>query len=373
MRRRVPRHDGPRRLLQLRGRGRRRWERRDVDRRFNRRGTEPAAAAAPGAQMASPGRAALPARAALPGQAAPGLGRHGRRAMRTGAGGRRVGSGGIRGSGGIAGRAASRGPAAAAGRQHRPGGARAPHGASGGATGGGGASGGAGGAASTCPPATPLTGGTKYCSNSKGNAGGGYAYELWSNGTGSGCMTVYGVDAKFSASWTNAGDFLARIGLQFDQTKTPAQIGTISSDFAETKTGQQRPGLRGDLRMDGQPVARVLHHRRLGELEAGRRCIRRHSAYQGRDDHRRRRQLRRLEAHPDEQARHHRRQPDVRSVFQRPADAPASAGTSPSPSTFPSGAIWACSWGSWKRPSCCWRPRTAPGPSISRRRPSSVK
>jgi hypothetical protein len=50
-------------------------------------------------------------------------------------------------------------------------------------------------------------------------------------------MTVYGVDAKFSATWTNAGDLLARIGLPFDQTKTPTQIGTISSDFAETKTG----------------------------------------------------------------------------------------------------------------------------------------
>jgi hypothetical protein len=50
-------------------------------------------------------------------------------------------------------------------------------------------------------------------------------------------MTVYGVDAKFSATWTNVEDFLARIGLGFDETKTPAQIGTISADFAETKTG----------------------------------------------------------------------------------------------------------------------------------------
>jgi hypothetical protein len=45
------------------------------------------------------------------------------------------------------------------------------------------------------------------------------------------------VDADYSATWTNAGDFLARIGLQFDQTKTPTQLGTLSSDFAETKTG----------------------------------------------------------------------------------------------------------------------------------------
>ena len=49
-------------------------------------------------------------------------------------------------------------------------------------------------------------------------------------------MTVYGVAAAFSATWTNVGDFLARIGLQFDETKTPTQLGTLSSDFAETKT-----------------------------------------------------------------------------------------------------------------------------------------
>ena len=88
-----------------------------------------------------------------------------------------------------------------------------------------------------CPSATPLTGGKKYCSNSTGNAGGNYTYELWAEGMGSGCMNVFGVDANFSANWSNVEDFLARIGLTFDRTKKPAQIGTISADFAETKTG----------------------------------------------------------------------------------------------------------------------------------------
>jgi hypothetical protein len=88
-----------------------------------------------------------------------------------------------------------------------------------------------------CPAATPPTGGTRYCSNTKGTAAGGYSYELWAEGTGSGCMTVYRSDAKFSASWTNVEDFLARMGLQFDQTRTHDQIGTISADFAERKTG----------------------------------------------------------------------------------------------------------------------------------------
>ena len=104
------------------------------------------------------------------------------------------------------------------------------------------AGGGAGGSASAgapnaCPPAAPLTGGTKYCSNKTGNAGAGYSFEIWAEGNGTGCMTVYGVDAKFGATWGNAEDFLARVGLSFDQTKTPAQIGTLSAEFAETKTG----------------------------------------------------------------------------------------------------------------------------------------
>jgi hypothetical protein len=50
-------------------------------------------------------------------------------------------------------------------------------------------------------------------------------------------MTVHGVAANFSATWSNVEDFLARVGLGFDQTRTHAQLGTISADFAETKTG----------------------------------------------------------------------------------------------------------------------------------------
>jgi len=107
-------------------------------------------------------------------------------------------------------------------------------GAAGGSAGGGG---GAAGADSTCPTAKPLTGGKKYCSNSTGNAAGNYTYELWAEGNGSGCMNVYGTDAAFNANWSNVEDFLARIGLTFDRTKTPAKIGTISAEFAETKTG----------------------------------------------------------------------------------------------------------------------------------------
>jgi hypothetical protein len=140
-----------------------------------------------------------------------------------GRGGGGFGAGGGAGTGGAQGGSTGRG--GAGGQQGTAG------------IGGNSAGGAAGGAASSCPPATPPSGGKQYCSNSKGTADGSYAYELWSNGTGTGCMTVYGVAATFSATWTNVGDLLARNGLAFDETKTPAQLGTISSDFAETKTG----------------------------------------------------------------------------------------------------------------------------------------
>jgi endo-1,4-beta-xylanase len=165
-------------------------------------------------------------------------------------------SGGVSGSDGVSGPAGAPGVGGAPslggapGSSGSPGGAGSSAGSAGSNAGNGGTSGtggsptsagassGGGGAASTCPTAKPLTGGMKYCANEvTGNAGGGYSYEVWANKTGTGCMTVYGVDAKFSATWTGADDFLARIGLSFDHTKTPAQIGTISADFAETKTG----------------------------------------------------------------------------------------------------------------------------------------
>ena len=132
------------------------------------------------------------------------------------------------GSGGAAGTGGAAGAGGGAGTRGANGGASGSRG-----TGGGGA----GGASSACPAGTPWTGGTTYSMNSIGTLGNGYAYQLWSNGVGTGSMTVAGVDAKFSAAWNNPGDFLARIGLTWDATKTYTQLGTISSDFAETKTG----------------------------------------------------------------------------------------------------------------------------------------
>lgn len=143
-----------------------------------------------------------------------------------------TGAGGT-GAGGATGAAGATGSSGAGGRVGA--GGMGSGGMSAGAGGRGGA-GGSGGGATTCPAATPLTGGTQYCSNSKGGAGGNYRYELWAEGGGSGCMRVYGKGAAFNANWSNVGDFLARVGLDFDQTKTHSQIGTISADFQETQT-----------------------------------------------------------------------------------------------------------------------------------------
>lgn len=112
----------------------------------------------------------------------------------------------------------------------------------GGAAGSAGA-GGAGGAPVTCPQVTPLTGGNEYCSNGRGNLNNGYGYELWADGGGTGCMTVHGTDATFSAEWGDVEDFLARVGLDFDQTRTHQQIGVFKAEFAETKEETGGDGL----------------------------------------------------------------------------------------------------------------------------------
>jgi len=105
-----------------------------------------------------------------------------------------------------------------------------------------------------CPAATPRSGGKQYCSPpANGNAGGGYSYDLWSDGKGSGCMTVYGVDAAFKANWMNVGDWIARVGLSFDKSKTYDQIGTFSSDFAYTISGVT-PGGFGNVGVYGWTV-----------------------------------------------------------------------------------------------------------------------
>jgi endo-1,4-beta-xylanase len=111
--------------------------------------------------------------------------------------------------------------------------------ANGGAANGGKAGGGGAGGGTTTPDCSSaaLTGGAQHCSsNASGTLGGGYAWTIWSSGSG-GCLTTYGKDAAFKATWTNSGDFLSRVGLQWDETKTYDSYGTIAADYSYAKTG----------------------------------------------------------------------------------------------------------------------------------------
>jgi len=116
--------------------------------------------------------------------------------------------------------------------------------------GGGAATGGAGG----CDTGTPHTGGTEYCAFSQGEVGNGYSYLFWTNGGESTCMTVFGDEATFRASWTEAGDVLNLVGLRYDTTRTPDQIGRFSSDFAFTKSGSSGGAYLGIFGRTDDPV-----------------------------------------------------------------------------------------------------------------------
>ncbi|HEY0468301.1 MAG TPA: hypothetical protein VGC79_29090, partial [Polyangiaceae bacterium] len=117
-------------------------------------------------------------------------------------------------------------------------GGRANGGSGGRASGGSGgrANGGSGGSATSSGGAAPLdcaapmpTGGTTVTSENKTGKAAGLDWAIWSNIQGKpGSITTYSVPA-FSAAWNNSGDFLARIGLQWNATKTYDQLGTVTA------------------------------------------------------------------------------------------------------------------------------------------------
>ena len=86
-----------------------------------------------------------------------------------------------------------------------------------------------------CNNQPALTGGTQACTVNANGTVDGQNWFMWYSGSG-GCITTYS-DGAFKATWNNSGDFLARSGLQFDETKTFDQYGTIAADMAFTKTG----------------------------------------------------------------------------------------------------------------------------------------
>jgi endo-1,4-beta-xylanase len=97
-----------------------------------------------------------------------------------------------------------------------------------------------GGATVDCDAPMP-TGGTDHCgANTSGDAGG-LNWSLWSNALNSGsCITTYDTTA-FSARWSESGDFLARIGLEWGGWGSTPQpytaYGTILAQFSYNKTG----------------------------------------------------------------------------------------------------------------------------------------
>jgi hypothetical protein len=106
-------------------------------------------------------------------------------------------------------------------------------------TGGSAATGGSsatGGGSSVNCSAPALSGGSQHCSSNQSGTANGFSWTIWSSGSG-GCMTTYATGAAFKATWNNSGDFLAREGFQWNETKTYDQYGTIAADFAFTKTG----------------------------------------------------------------------------------------------------------------------------------------
>ena len=104
--------------------------------------------------------------------------------------------------------------------------------ASGGAAGSG--TGGSGGSSVDCNAMMPTGGTTRSSSNASGTAAG-LAWTVWTN-AGPGSITYFNTPA-FSASWNNSGDFLARLGLQWNATRTYDQYGIITAHFASRKTG----------------------------------------------------------------------------------------------------------------------------------------
>jgi hypothetical protein len=84
--------------------------------------------------------------------------------------------------------------------------------------------------------ATLPTGGNTFTGTNINGAADGLNYGIWTNGSG-GSVTVFPTAHAFSASWSNSMDFLAHLGLDFNTPKTYTAYGTVTADFAESKTG----------------------------------------------------------------------------------------------------------------------------------------
>ena len=71
----------------------------------------------------------------------------------------------------------------------------------------------------------------------------GYHFELWKQSPGTVKMTIPNDEAKFSVEWSNINNFVARVGLKYDETQKHNEIGTFTADLAFEGTGVQGDGL----------------------------------------------------------------------------------------------------------------------------------
>jgi hypothetical protein len=86
-----------------------------------------------------------------------------------------------------------------------------------------------------CTVAMPTGGNTFTGKNVNGTANG-LNYGIWTNGNG-GSITVFPNAHAFASSWDNSMDFLAHVGLDFNNGKAYTAYGSIIAQFVESKTG----------------------------------------------------------------------------------------------------------------------------------------
>lgn len=73
---------------------------------------------------------------------------------------------------------------------------------------------------------------TQYCSNSTGTGSGELWHSMWSNGSGSACMTVNG--SSYTTSYSGIGDFVGGIGWSTGSSNTVSFNGSINASGGTT-------------------------------------------------------------------------------------------------------------------------------------------
>jgi endo-1,4-beta-xylanase len=77
------------------------------------------------------------------------------------------------------------------------------------------------------PAASAARAATQICSNQTGTNSG-YYYQMWSNGSGSACMTLNSANS-YSTSWSGIGDFVAGVGWNPGSNATVSFSGSMSA------------------------------------------------------------------------------------------------------------------------------------------------